>query len=260
MGLLDSNRLLLVIYILAAALALFLIFTFFFQYIAAIGSIKEITAAFVTPRIVGMLWLSVASAIVTTVIAIILGVPMAYVFAMKEFSAKALVETLSVEVPQTFPPIAEGMIFLLMLGPHSPFGINIAFTFSALVIAKLFVCAPFVVSLSARRFREIKETGINLTARSLGANQFQVFRTIFLPLAARDIMAGAALCWARAMGELGGSLLFAGVIPFKTEIIPTFIATQATTLTTASLAATIIGTTASMVALVFFKRVTRRAE
>src|SRR5262249_43024325 len=158
------------------------------------------------------------------------GVPLAYVFATREFRGKVVVETLAVDVPQTFPPVAEGMIFLLMLGPQSPIHIRVAFTFTALVIAKFFICAPFVVSFAARKFREIKSTGINLTARSLGASPFQVFLSVFLPLGWKDVAAGVALCWSRAMGELGGSLLFAGVIPSKTEIIPTYISTQAQTL------------------------------
>ena len=76
----------------------------------------------------------------------------------------------------------------------------------------------------------------------------------------RDIAAGVSLCWSRAMGELGGSLLFAGVIPFKTEIIPTFISVEATRLTVQALAATILVTTASTVALASFKTLTSEAK
>ncbi len=167
-------------------------------------------------------------------------------------------ETIAVDVPQTFPPVAEGMIFLLMLGPTSPFHVNLTFTFTALVIAKFFIAGPFVVATVTRRFREIQDSGINLTARSLGANPFQVFTTIFIPMSLTDIAAGATLCWSRAMGELGGSLIFAGVIPFKTEVLPTYIALDAKTLTIGALAATILGTTASTIALVTFKKLTMK--
>lgn len=249
-----TKHLIIVLYSLAGVLFCFSIFTFLYQYVAAAGSFNAVVNAFGNNRILTALWLSLISAFVTAVIAIILGVPLAYLFAMKEFKGKSVIETLAVDVPQTFPPIAEGMIFMLMLGENSPLHLNLAFTFSALVIAKLFVCAPFVVSFTARKFREIKQSGIDLTARSLGANPFQVFMTIFIPLSLRDIGAGVALCWSRAMGELGGSLLFAGVIIGKTEIIPTFIATQANTLTIEALAATILVTTASTIALISFKR------
>ena len=248
-----TRHLIVVLYVLAGLLLAWSVFTFLYQYIAAAGSLREVLAAFRQHRILMALWLSLASAFVTTALGILLGVPLAYVFAMKDFPGKLVVETLAVDVPQTFPPVAEGMIFLLMLGPESPFHVNLAFTFSALVIAKFFICVPFVVSLTARRFREIKKTGINLTARTLGASPFQVFTTVFFPLGIKDIGAGVSLCWSRTMGELGGSLLFAGVIPGRTEIIPTFIGTQATSLTIPALAATLLVTTASTLALASFK-------
>lgn len=247
-----------ILYVLAALLLTWSAFTFFYQYVAAVGSLHGVIAAFGNDRILTALWLSFSSAIVVAILSIILGIPLGYVFALKDFPGKVVIETLAVDVPQTFPPVAEGMIFLLMLGPTSPLHFNLSLTFTALVIAKLFICAPFVVSFAARGFREIAKTGINVTARALGANRFQVFYSVFLPLALRDIGAGVSLCWSRAMGELGGSLLFAGVIPGKTEIIPTFIATQAHTLTVEALAATILVTTASTLALVSFKLFTVR--
>lgn len=252
----SSKYFIIILYVFAGLLLIFSITTFLYQYIAALGSFKNVVASFGNNRILTALGLSLMSAFVTAFLAIIFGVPLAYLFSMKEFKGKLLLETLSVDVPQTFPPIAEGMIFLLMLGPNSPIHLHLAYTFAALVIAKFFISAPFVVSFTSRRFREIRHTGMNLTARSLGANPFQVFFTIFVPLSLKDIGAGVSLCWSRAMGELGGSLLFAGVIPHQTEIIPTFIATQAKTLTIEALAATILVTTASTLALVSFKHFT----
>lgn len=246
-----------VIYGLAIVQLLAAIVPFLYQYVAAAGSYREVIPAFGSARVMTALWLSVLSACVTTVLALVLGIPLAYLFARVDFRGKKLVETLAVDVPQTFPPIAEGMIFLLMLGPDSPFHINVAYTFTALVIAKFYISAPFVVSFTARRFREIEKSGINLTARTLGATPFQVFYTVFVPLALKDIGAGACLCWSRSMGELGGSILFAGVIASRTETIPTFIATQAGSLTAMALAATILVTTASTIALTSFKYLTR---
>jgi len=253
----SFRYLIIIIYILAGALLTWTIFTFLFQYIAALGSLKEVISAWKDHRILSALWLSILSSFATVFFAIVFGIPLAYLFALKEFRGKALLETLSVDVPQTFPPVAEGMIYLLMLGPNSPLNVNLAFTFTALVIAKIYVCVPFVVSFATRKFREIKHTGMHMTARSLGANRFQVFTMIFLPLGLKDIAAGVSLCWSRAMGELGGSLIFAGVIAYKTEIIPTFIATQAQTLTIAALASTILITTASTLALISFKLFTK---
>lgn len=236
-----------------------LIFTFLYQYILALGSWKELWHAMQDSIILSALWLSFASSVVTVIFGVIFGVCTGYLFAVKNFRGKALLEVLSIDVPQTFPPVAEGMIYLLMLGPQSPFNINIAYTFTALVVAKIYICTPFVISLSARKFKEIHKSEIGFTARALGATPSQVFRTIFLPLASKDILAGSALCWARAMGEIGGSLIFAGVISYKTETIPSYIVTNASSLTIGALAATILVTTASALALVAFKVITRES-
>lgn len=241
------------LYILAFIFFGWFLFVFLYQYIAALKTLNPVIKAFGNARILSALWLSIASASVTAVVAIIFGVPLAYFFATKNFWGKAIIENLTIDVPQTFPPVAEGIIFLLMLGPDSPFHINLAYTFIALVLAKLFVSAPFVVALTLRKFVEIQQSGLDIIARSLGANPFQIFWTIYLPLAFKDMMAGVALCWARAVGELGGSMIFAGVIPFKTEIISTFITENAVGDLAPALAATILVTTASIIALIFFK-------
>lgn len=246
------------IYFLAIVLLVWIIGTFLYQYIAAVGSFREVCLSFLDERILSAVWLSVLSSFATLFVSLFFGLPLAYLFATKEFRGKALLETLTVDMPQTFPPIAEGMIYLLLLGPRSPFSVNIAFTFSALVIAKTYVSAPFIVSFVARRFQAIQQTGVHMTARSLGASPWQVLTMIFLPMSLRDIAAGMALCWSRAMGELGGSLVFAGAIAFKTETVTTFIALQSQALTTSALAATILVTTVSMIALVTFKMISRR--
>lgn len=256
----NHKRLIFILYGLSVIALLFFVGTIFYQYYFALGSFSKVLEAFSNSRILSALWLSIISSVVTTALAVLFGVPLAYIFAVKKFKGKILLETIAIDVPQTFPPVAEGMIFLLMLGPTSPLHINLTFTFAALIIAKFFIAAPFVVSVVARRFRDIQKSGITLTASSLGANPFQVFQTIYLPMSRNEIAAGSALCWSRSMGELGGSLIFAGVIPFKTEVLPTFIALNATTLTIEGLAATILGTTASILALVTFKKLTLRSE
>lgn len=245
-----------ILYGLAFLLLAFIIITYLYQYVAALSSYDEVVKALFNDRILMALWLSLLSACVTSIFAIFLGVPAGCMLAMHQFKGKSLIETFAIDLPETFPPVAEGMIFLLMLGPNSPIHVNLAFTFIALVFAQFYVSAPFVVSFAERRFIEIRKTGLDTMARSLGANPFQVFKSIFIPLAVTDIAAGVSLCWSRSMGELGGSLIFASVIPFKTEVIPTFIATQSTVFTAGALAATILVTTASTIALVSFKRFT----
>ncbi len=248
------------LYAIASILVIFSVGVIVYPYLAAAGSISQVIFEIESTRILSALFLSITSSIATTILAIIFGIPLAYIFAMVEFRGKDLIETLSIDIPQTFPPIAEGMIFLLLLGPSSPIGLNLSFTFIALVISKFFIAAPFIVSFVCRRFKEIKKSGLDLTARTLGANKFQVFWTVLLPLSYKEIIAGSALCWSRAMGELGGSLLFAGVIPGVTETIPTFVANEAHTLTSAALAATILATASSTLALLYFKRTMKRDD
>lgn len=251
----TQSLLMLVLYAFGILLLFWSVFIFFYQYIAVFGISQEVLPVFISPRILSALWISLTSSFLTAFLAVLFGVPLAYLFAIKKFKGKTILETLTIDVPQTFPPVAEGIILLLMLGPDSPFHVNIAYTYLSLIVAKFFVSAPFVIAFTARKFREVQETGLDITAKTLGANEFQVFWTIFVPLAFKDIIAGASLCWARAMGELGGSLIFSGVIPFTTEDIPTFIATNSAA-TASALAATILVTTASLIALLSFKTIT----
>ncbi|MGV8084865.1 MAG: hypothetical protein ACP5N9_01285 [Candidatus Bilamarchaeum sp.] len=103
------------IYVLSSLLVLFSLTTIFYPYLAALGSIDLVLNAISDSRILTALFLSILSSIVTTVLALIFGIPLAYVFATKEFAGKDLVETLTIDIPQTFPPIAEGMIFFCFL-------------------------------------------------------------------------------------------------------------------------------------------------
>lgn len=245
-----------ILYALGILTTCWFIFLFMYQYIAAIGIAHDVLKAFVNPRILFALWVSFTSSVATALLSVFLGVPLAYLYATKRFTGKTIIQTLTIDVPQTFPPVAEGIILLLMLGEKSPFHISLAYTYTALIIAKFYVSAPFVIALTTRKFGEIRESGLDITAKTLGADTLQIFGTIFLPLGLKDIIAGMSLCWSRAMGELGASLIFAGVIPFKTEEIPTFIA-QNSSDTAPALAATILGTTAAIIALLSFKAITR---
>ncbi|HBI25494.1 MAG: NifC-like protein ABC-type porter [Candidatus Wolfebacteria bacterium GW2011_GWC2_39_22] len=164
--------------------------------------------------------ISLISAFVVVVLTALFVVPTAYVFAYKEFRFKKFLETLLIEIPQTLPPVAVGVIYVFAFGVHSP--IHLAFTFAAVVIAKLIVSAPFALGYVLRKFREIRASKIDLVARSLGANTYTVIFRVLVPMARQDIIAGLTLAWARAMGEFGGSLIFAGVIAYKTEILPTY--------------------------------------
>lgn len=192
---------------------LFLFITFFIKFGAASSVLSD-------NRFWAAFFISVVSALVVVAVTVLFSIPVAYYLTYHPSRYANIIEPILIDIPQTFPPVAVGVIYLFMLGPSSP--INIAFTFAAVVVAKLLVSAPFTIGYTVRKFREIKDSKLDLVARSLGAHTGDVVWRVLIPLARRDITAGLTLSWARAMGEFGGSLIFAGVVAYKTEVLPTY--------------------------------------
>lgn len=196
--------------------------------------------------------ISLFSALLVIVLTPFFAIPTAYLLTYHPWKYKRLIEAVLINLPQTFPPVAVGVIYLFAFGPTSSF--NIAYTFIAVVIAKLYVSAPFTLDHTLRKFREIKNSKVDLVARSLGAGTGSVLRRVLIPLARRDIAAGLTLSWARAMGEFGGSLIFAGVIAYKTEILPTYTNRMVSTDPFLSLAATAVLTVFAIIAIIVIRR------
>ncbi|MBD0745749.1 ABC transporter permease [Streptomyces sp. CBMA152] len=159
-------------------------------------------------------------------LSLLLGVPLAWLLARVDFPGKALVRSL-VLLPMVLPPTVGGVALLLgfgrrgLLGPwlEDTFGITLPFHTSGAVVAATFVAMPFlVISLEGAlgglrpRYEE--------TAASLGASPFRVFTTVTLPMVAPGLAAGAALTWARALGEFGATITFAGNLPGTTQTLP----------------------------------------
>ncbi len=124
-----------------------------------------------------------------------------------------------IDLPFALPTIVAGLTLLALYGPKSPFGINLAYTRAAVVLALLFVTLPFVVRSVQPVLMEL-ERDAEEAARSLGAGSFTVFRRIVLPSLLPAIISGAGLAFARALGEFGSVVLISGNIPFKTQIAP----------------------------------------
>ncbi|SHM91511.1 molybdate ABC transporter permease subunit [Cryptosporangium aurantiacum] len=178
------------------------------------------------PLVREALRLSVVSAVLATALSLVFGVPLAWVLARTEFPGKALVRAL-VTVPLVLPPVVGGVALLLAFGRRgiigryldSWFDYTIPFTTTAVVLAETFVAMPFLVltvegALRAadRRFEEASAT--------LGADRWTTFRRVTLPLVAPSVLAGAVLCWARALGEFGATITFAGNYPGTTQTMP----------------------------------------
>ena len=152
------------------------------------------------------------------------GIAIAWLIARRDWPGKAVVET-AVMLPLFVPPVATGLILLMLLGRKGPLGsalnglgIDIVFTWRAVVIACAVMSFPLLVRTAQTAFQEVNKRFEDI-ARTLGASEWRVFRTISLPLALRGIVAGAVLAFARAMGEFGATAVVAGMIPRKTMTI-----------------------------------------
>ena len=123
------------------------------------------------------------------------------------------------QLPAVVPPAVAGVGLLLAFGRRGLLGTSLAFTTAAVVLAEAFVSAPFFIQAAIAAFRRVDETSL-LVARTLGATPFGAFRRVGLPLAAPGLAAGAAMSWARSLGEFGATLLFAGNLTGRTQTLP----------------------------------------
>ena len=252
----TSDKFDLALRLMSGSFIIFMLVSLFYLYVAVGNSWGLVANALFDSRVIGALWISVSSASIVGAIAMVGAIPTAYVLTYKEFRGKSLLETLLIEFPQTFPPATVGLVYLLMLGPGSP--INIAYTYPAVIIAKLYVSAPFALSFTLRRFREIHRSGLDVIAESLGGTTRHILFWILIPLSTNDLLGGFSLTWARAMGEVAATLIFAGAIPWKTEIFPTVVYLTSQSAPEIALAVSLIAASLSIVALTVFKRVVGR--
>ena len=167
--------------------------------------------------------LSLRVSAIATVLAVVIGVPLAWVLARKRFVAREIVSVLVV-LPMVLPPTVLGYVLLVALGRQGPidpliravFGEGLVFTPLAAVVAAFVAAAPFLVRAAQGGFEQVDAT-YEEAARTLGRRELAIFLTVTAPLAWRGIVAGVALCFARAVGEFGATLMLAGNIPGRTQ-------------------------------------------
>jgi molybdate transport system permease protein len=172
-----------------------------------------------------IIWLTFGVAVLSTALILPLGVALAWLLARPGWRGKSLVETL-VALPLVMPPVATGLILLKLLGRRGAIGywleqrlgIEIVFTWRAVVIAMGVMSFPLLVRTARVAFQEINPR-LEQIARTLGAGEMRVFFTVSLPLAGRGIVAGTLLAFARALGEFGATIMVAGNIPGRTSTI-----------------------------------------
>ncbi|MCC9309734.1 molybdate ABC transporter permease subunit [Kitasatospora sp. RB6PN24] len=170
--------------------------------------------------------LSLSCATSATAVALVLGVPLAWLLARTEFPGRRLVRAL-VTLPLVLPPVVGGVALLLVLGRNgvvgrwldSAFGLTLPFTTPGVVVAEAFVAMPFLV-ISVEGALRAADPRYEEAAATLGASPLTAFRRVTLPLIAPGVAAGAVLAWARALGEFGATITFAGNFPGRTQTMP----------------------------------------
>ena len=192
--------------------------------------------------------------LVTTALSLALtlgfGTPLAWVLARRRFPGRRYVDAL-VDIPIVLPPAVAGLALLILLGRRGPFGsagLEIAFTTAAVVLAQTFVSAPFFIRSARGAFasahRELEDA-----ARIDGSGEWQVFRSIIVPLAMPVLAGGAILAWARALGEFGATIMFAGNVAGVTQTLPLAVYAEFQSSLDASIAAAAILVAAALAVL-----------
>jgi molybdate transport system permease protein len=169
--------------------------------------------------------LSLKTTSLSLVLVIAFGTPLAYWLARSQGRLNAVLQA-AIELPIVLPPAVLGVALLLAFGRAGAFGgaldtfgISLPFSVAAVVIAQVIVCAPFYVQAARVGFQAV-DADLTLVARTLGASPARAFVDITLPLASPGMLTGAALAWARALGEFGATLLFAGSLAGRTQTLP----------------------------------------
>ena len=177
----------------------------------------------------GATWAALRLSVVTSTLAlglaVLLGTPLAYLLA-RSASPAARVVTSLLDLPLVLPPTVAGIALLTAFGRAGYLGdaldgvgLTLSFTTAAVVLAQLFVSAPFFVRAARAGFAGV-DPRLEGVAYTLGLSRWRTFRSVTLPLVWPALAGGAVLCWARALGELGATLLFAGSLPGETQTMP----------------------------------------
>ncbi len=177
-----------------------------------------------SPEILEIAVFTVIAAAAATVLMLVPGVAIAWLLARRQFPGKAIVETL-VSLPLVMPPVATGLLLLWLLGRRGPIGglleragVEVVFTPAAVVIAMAIMGLPLLVRTARAGFEQVTHRYEQM-AETLGAGPWRVFSTVTLPLASRNILAGATLGFSRALGEFGATIVVAGSIPGRTRTL-----------------------------------------
>lgn len=177
------------------------------------------------PAVLSAMGISLKTSLISTLLTLLLGTPLAFVLARGAFPFRRLLNSL-VDLPIVLPPAVAGVALLIAFGrqgllgtPLSILGLEIPFTQLAVTLAQMFVAAPLFIRIAINSLNTI-DPDIENAAVLDGASRWQTLRYITLPLTRKSLMGGAVLTWARALGEFGATLIFAGNLAGRTQTMP----------------------------------------
>ncbi len=177
------------------------------------------------PQVLQAIGLSLGTTMVSTLIIILAGTPLAYTHARSQYRFSRLVDTL-IDLPLVLPPAVAGVALLMAFGRQgilgsflADSGIHIAFTPLAVIMVQVFVAAPFYIKSAALGFENIDQE-LEQSAALDGASSPQIFRFLTIPLSWSALLGGSVMSWARALGEFGATIIFAGNFPGRTQTMP----------------------------------------
>ena len=175
--------------------------------------------------------LSIESSLEALAVSLVIGVPLAWMLARFRLPGMAIVRAI-VTIPLVLPPVIGGVALFNAFGRngmlggaiHAVFGQDLPFTYPSIVVAQVFVAMPFLIVTVEGAFRTA-DRGLEEAAATLGASRGRIFLRVTLPTVLPSVVAGSVLCWARALGEFGATLLFGGNNPGVTQTLPTAVLT-----------------------------------
>lgn len=211
------------------------------------------------------LLLTVATTSIATAVSVSAGLPLALLMARRSFRGRELLDTL-VDLPLSIPPVVGGVALLLVFGRRGllgasfeALGLTIPFSTAAVVMAQIFIASPLFVKSARAGFEAVPER-LEAAARTLGASPWRAFWTVTMPLARPSLLAGVALCWARALSEFGATMMFAGNFPGRTQTLALAVMSAMESDLDTALAISTLSLALGLAALVLAKIWVRRAH
>ena len=224
-------------------------------------SLNGFLQSLTTEVVVEAIKLSILTSFSSLIIVIVLGTPIAYINARHRYLGKQLVDTL-IDLPVVLPPAVAGLGLLMAFGRRgligqylSAFGFDIAFTTLAVIMARVFVSSPFYIRQAKTSFEDVNSE-FEAAARTLGATPLSVFFRITVPIAMNGLVSGAIMAWARALGEFGATVMFAGNFQGRTQTMPLAIYSALESNLDAAISLAIILVTVSFIIIVIIKSLT----